>query len=115
MKLVGREGVELGAEGGVGGRAVEDAVEEGLNVEGGAADDDGQDVAGAEVIDFGVGEGEPLFESEGIGSVRVGDIDEVVGGAGAFAGGGLGGADIHAAIDLKGVGGDEFAGGGVGG
>jgi chorismate dehydratase len=102
-------GGEALAEGGVGGRAFEEAFEEGFDVEVCAADDDGDGVAGADVVDGVVGEGEPLIDAEAVGGID--EVDEVVADAALLGGGGFGGADVEAAVDLEGVGGDDLAGG----
>ncbi len=72
----------------------------------GAADDDGDVPARADVGDGLVGEGEPVVDGEAI--ARIDDVDEVVGDARAFGGRGLGGADVESAEDLEGVGGDDL-------
>lgn len=116
----GVDAFEFGAEGGeaqsaelfaqifVGGGAGEHAVEEEFDVEVCAADDDGEDVAREAVGDGAGGEGEPVAGGEGV--ARVDDVDEQVRDAGAFFERGFGGADVHAAVDLVGVGGEDFAG-----
>src|SRR5262249_7750329 len=70
------------------------------------ADDDREDVAGAEFGDLCFGRAEPLVEGEPLGGVD--EVDEVVGDALALGEGGLGGADVHAFVDLIGVGGDDL-------
>ena len=54
--------------------------------------------------------GEAGVVAGGAGLVGGEDIDEVVGDAGAFGESGLGGADLHAAVDGDGVAGDDLAG-----
>jgi hypothetical protein len=54
--------------------------------------------------------GEPAVVAGGAGLVRLEDVDEVVGDAGALGERGLCGADLHAAIDGDGVATDDLAG-----
>lgn len=103
-------GAELISECVIGAGAFEEAVEEGFDVEVGAADDDGGFVAGLNIGDGALRFAEPVMDCEGGGIARVAEVEEMVGDALAFGDGRLGGADVHAFIDLKGVGGDEFGG-----
>lgn len=104
-------GPELVAEGGVGVGALEQSFQEGLDVEVGAADEDGGAATRLDVGDGPVGGGEPVGDGEAAGGL--GDVDHVVGDAAAVVRGGLGGADVHAPEDLDGVGGDDLGGAGV--
>lgn len=117
----GVHGGEFGTELWVGFGSVEEAFEEGLDVEVGAADDDGEDVVGAKAGDGLVGAGEPGVEGEGGTGFRVSGFGSRVGNeiyemmryAPAFGGGGFGGADVEAGVDLEGVGGDDLGADGV--
>ncbi len=78
-------------------RRGEEAVEERAEIEAGASGDDGQASA---LRDAGDGfAGEAAVVSGGAGLVWGEDVDEVVGDAFALGECGLGGADLHAAVD----------------
>ena len=89
-------------------RRGEEAIEQRAQVEACSATDDGQAAALRDLAD-GLA-GEAAVVSGGAGLVGRGDVDEVVRDAGALGQGGLGCADLHAAIDGDGVAGDDFAG-----
>jgi len=63
-------------------------------------------------VDDGVGEFDEAAYAEGLGGFD--DVDEVVGQGGAAVGGGFGGADVHAAVDLHGVDGEDVGVEGLG-
>ena len=87
-------------------------VDEGLHVEHGAADEDGEFPAGHDVCDGG--DGEVLVVGDGGGFGDVPDVEQMVGNAGTFGDGEFGGADVHASVELHGVNVDNFAVAGVG-
>ena len=99
---------ESGAEFGLAGGAGKESFGEGAEVEAGSAGDDGEAAAGG---DLARGRrGQPAVVAGGEGLIGVGNVDEVVRQAGAFVRGGLGGAEVHAAIDGDRVATDDFAG-----
>ncbi len=99
-------GLEGGAEVGSGCGGVPEAFDPGFEVEAGAAAEDGGEAAGMDRGDGLVGEFEEAGGAEGF--TGVGDVEEVVRDEGAFGRGRFGRADVHAAIDLHGVEGDDF-------
>lgn len=99
--------VELLAHFGIGGGAGGRAVEEGMDVKTGAADDEGDVFAAADVLKGVLGVLVEFSYVEGV--VDVADVDEVVGNEGPLVGGRFGRSDVHAAIDLHRVGGDDLA------
>src|ERR1700687_742258 len=87
--------------------AGEQAVEHGAQVEAGSAADDGKAAAGS---DLGGGGTRPAgVIAGGEPGVGGGDVDEVVGDAGAILARGLGGADLEFAVDGNRVATDDFA------
>ena len=106
------QGVELGPDRGVGGRAVEQAEQQRAHVEPGAAADHDRAAARVGVGDRGVGE----LDEAGRGHLLVGadDVEQVVADGGALGGGRLAGADVHARVDLLRVGGHDLGAGGAG-
>ena len=96
------------------GRGGEEAVDEGAQVEAGASGDDGQVAAGsggtAAFGDAGEGfAGLAAVVACGAGFVGRGDVDHVVLDEGALFARGLGGADLHLAVDGNGVAADDLA------
>ena len=93
------------ARGGEGGEVV--ATDQRIHVKAGAACDDGGLAAGDDVID----DGARHLAVAGDGEIFVGlcHIDHVVGDALHLLHGGLGGADVHALVDLHGVAGNHLA------
>jgi hypothetical protein len=89
-------------------RRGEEAVDERAQVEACSATDNWQAVALGNSTDGFAGEA--AIVSGGAWSVGRKDVDEVVGDAGALGKSGLGGADLHAAIDGDRVAGDYLAG-----
>ena len=89
------------------GRAREEAFGEGAEIEACSAGDDGEFVARGDVAEGGASAARVFSSGEGL--VGVDDVDEVMRDAGALFGGGLGGAQVHAAVDSDGVAGDDFA------
>ena len=88
-------------------RGGEEAVDERAQVEAGAAGDDGQVAAFG---DAGEGfAGQAAVVAGGAGLVGPGDVDQVVRDEGALFVRGLGGADLHLAIDGDGVAADDLA------
>ena len=88
------------------------AREQRLDVEAGAADDDRKRSARLDVDDRGAGH---ACEAVGVEDlVRVNYVNQMVGCAFSFGECWLGGADVEAAVDLAGVGGDDFDGGVLG-
>ena len=85
----------------------EEAFGEGAEVEAGSTGDDGEFVAGGDVAESCAGAAAVFARGEGL--VGIGDVDEVMGDAGAVFECGLGGAEVHAAIDGDGIAGDDFA------
>ncbi len=102
------EGVEALAEGGVDGGCGEEAVEQGAEIEAGATDDEGEAAAGGDAVDGFAGVAGPIASGEGL--VGIDEVEAVVGDAGAVFAGGLGGADLHAAVDADGVAGEDLGG-----
>src|SRR5205085_760120 len=100
----GGAGVELGAEGVIGAGAFEEAFDQRAEVEDGAGDEDG--LGGGLKEGLGVGD----EAGGGVGFPGVGGVEHEVGDAGAGGGVGLGGADVHAAVDLHGVDGHDGEG-----
>ena len=103
----GGEGAEAFAVAGVGGGRGEEAVDEGSEVEAGASGDDGEMAA---LGDAGEGfAGLTAVVAGGAGLVGPDDVDHVVLDEGALFAGGLGGADLHLAVDGDGVATDDLA------
>ena len=98
---------EAAAQVGIGRRGAERGRgEQGLDVEAGAADDDGARSARLDVDDRGAGH---ACEAVGVEDlVWVNYVNQMVGCAFSFGECWLGGADVEAAVDLAGVGGDDF-------
>ncbi|MCY1515204.1 hypothetical protein D9M68_497800 [compost metagenome] len=99
-------GVQARAHGGVGRGHGVDAVEQRLEVQHGAAHEQRQRAARADGVDEPRGVGD-----EGGGAVavaRIEDVDQVVRHRGLLGGGGLGGADVHAAVDQRRVDADDL-------
>lgn len=99
--LAGGSFAEAGSKFGVGGGAIEEAVEQGHEVERSSGDGEDRASAGGDVGDGGVGSGHEAGDAEGFG--WLGDVDEVVRDALPLGGRWLGGADVHSPIDLHGV------------
>ena len=98
VKLLAGEGLQAVAEGRVAGRAVEEALEERLEVERRAAGGDHRHVAMVTVGNDRVG---PIDEAgDGERLVRVGHVDQMMADDRLLGGGGLGGADAHSPVDL---------------
>ena len=94
------------------GGAERGAREQRLDVEAGAADDDRKRSARLDVDDRGAGH---ACEAVGVEDlVGVNYVNQMVGCAFSFGECWFGGADIEAAVDLAGVGGDDFDGGVLG-
>jgi len=94
--LLGRLGFDLGAHLGVGGGHVVNAIKQGLEVQHGAAHQQWQCAARA---DLGDEPGGVLHKLGGaVGLQRIADVDEVVRHGGALVGRGLGGANVHAPV-----------------
>lgn len=89
---------KLAAERGVGRGAFEDAFVPALEVEDGAADGDDRAAAGVNVFDCAVSRIDEPGGAEWL--PRIDDVDEVVGKRLPNGGRWLGGADLHAAVDL---------------
>jgi hypothetical protein len=99
-------GFEFATEVVVGGGGVAEALEEGVEIKAGTAAEDGEASAGVDVGDGGVREAGELGGVEVVGELT--DVDEVVRDTAALGGGGFGGAEVEAAIDLHGIDGDDF-------
>ena len=95
-----------GAESRVLRRGREEAVEECSKVETSASADDGEDGGGGKLGQGGAGVTGVV--AGGAGLVGIVEVDEMVGNFGALDGRGLGGADLHVAIDADGVAGEDF-------
>ena len=104
----GAEGVEALAEGGSDGWRGKETVEQGAEIEAGAADEERQAAAGGDAVDGLAGVAGPVAGGEGL--VGIDEIEAVVGDEGAVFEGGFGGADLHAAEDADGVAGEDFGG-----
>jgi len=78
--------------------SVEEAEQERFDIQSGTANGDDRFAAGEDGVDGFIGQVQEPVHAEGFG--RFDDIDEVAGDLSAFLGGGLGRADVHAAIDL---------------
>ena len=87
--------------------ACEQAFGQGAQVEAGSAGDDGQFAAAGNIAQGGAGLAAVFAGGEGL--IGIGDVDEVMRNAGALFGAGLGGAEVHAAIDGNGIATDDFA------
>ena len=99
---------ELGAQWLVALRGGEQTIQQRAQIQAGAATYDRQAAA---LRDAGDGfAGQAAVVARGAGLVRIGDVDEVVRHALALVQRGLGGADLHAAIDGDGVATDDLAG-----
>ena len=88
-------------------RRREESIEQCAKIEAGAASDDGEMVALTYAVD-GLAR-EAAVVSGGAGSVWRKNVDEVMGDAGALGQRGLGGADLHAAIDGDRIATDDLA------
>jgi hypothetical protein len=82
-------------------------VGEGFEVEAGAADDDGDAAAGGDVVKDGEGEGAVALGVAGVGGGEV--AEEMVGDVVELFGGGFGGDEVEALVELERVGVDDFA------
>jgi len=103
---LGPFGFELAPQRRVGLRQLGQAVEQGLEVEHGATCEDGQAAPGMNGLDQVQGR---LAEGGGgPGLAGFEDVDEMMGNAAPFLGRGLGGADVHAAIDQGGIDADDL-------
>ena len=91
--------------GGEGGKLV--APDQAVHVKSGAAGDDGGFAPGDDIVHDGSGHSAVAADGEVL--VRVRHIDHVVGDSLTLFRTGLGGADIHAAVDLHGIAGYHFA------
>ena len=107
MEGGGIAGAEARAEGWVGGRCVVETVEQRAEVEAGAAGDDRQAPTGGDGGERLAGVAGPVAGVETL--VGIDEVEEVVRDEGAVGGGGLGGADLHAAVHADGVAGEDFA------
>ena len=106
--LLGQLRLQLSPQGAVRGEGGEGAPrQQGVDVQPGAPRHNGQLAPGQDVVHTLGGH----VHVPGHGEVlpRVGHIQHVVGDAAHFLPGGLGGADVHAPVDLHGVGGDHLA------
>ncbi len=83
------------------------ALDDRRNVLPGAADQQREFSGGLDRVDSAVGFA--LVFGGGEGLVRRDDVDQVVRGGGALGGTGLGGADVHVAVDLAAVRADDLA------
>jgi len=99
--------LEAGAEIGLAGGAGKEAFGEGAEVEASSARDDGEAAAGDDFRESGTGGTAVCAGGEGL--IGVADVDEVVGQAGLLGWSGLGGAEVHAAVDGYRVATDDFA------
>ncbi len=106
--VAGGEGTEAVAQGGIDGGCGKEAVEERAEIEAGAADDERKTAAGGDAVDSFASMPGPVAGGEGL--VGVDEVEAVVGDEGAIFRGGLGGADLHAAVDGDGVAGEDFGG-----
>jgi len=88
-------------------RTLEQAVGEGSQVQTGSPGDDGQVIARTDAAQGFAGEPTVITGSERM--IGVGNIDEMMLQPRAFLCGGLGSAEIHAAIDRNGIAADDFA------
>jgi hypothetical protein len=98
--------VEAGAELGLAGGTGEQAFGEGAEVEAGSPGDDREAVAGGDCLEGGAGL--TAVFAGGKRLVGVGNVDEMVGQARAFFGGGFGCAKVHASIDRNRVATDDL-------
>ena len=97
---------DLGADGGIGGRHVVQALEQGLEVEHGAADQQGQVATRLDRLHGGAG---VLHEACcAVALQGIDQVDQVVRGYGQFFRRRLGGADVHLAVDQGGIDTDDF-------
>ncbi len=85
----------------------EEPVDEGAEVESGSSGDDGEFFSCGDFGEGGAGVAAVVAGGEGFGGVD--DVDQVVRGLAAFGWRGLGGADLHFAVDGDGVATDDFA------
>jgi len=100
------EGGEEGAKLRIAARERIEAVSEGLQVEAGASDNDGDLVAGVDAVKERKRE---IAEALGVARfIGVEDVEQVVGDESAFGGAGFGGQDVESAVELEGVGIDDF-------
>src|SRR5690606_40477898 len=99
--VFGEFGLQAGAHLRVGAGEVE-FVQGGAHVQAGAADQDGDAARGAEVVDDRAGHALVVGRVRGLGDVP--DVEQVVGDAAPLVGGELGGTDVHAPVQLHGVG-----------
>ena len=98
---------EAGAEGFVLAGAVEEAFDQGFEVEVGAADDDRGPTVGEAGFDKRVDVVQPVVDGETL--VRFDDVDGFVADAVTQRAGGFGGAGVQVPVDLHGVGPDDEA------
>lgn len=105
-------GPETLANGGVGAGAFEEAVEQGLDIHGGAADGDDGFAATLNIGGGLMGEVEELIDAEGLRGLD--DVDQMAGDLPSLLERRLGGADVHAAVNLHGIDADDLAGEGTG-
>ncbi len=103
----GFDGGEAGAKGRVGGGSLEQTVEQGADIEPGAAADDRQASADGDFGDEGAGAAGKFTGGEDF--VGLQEVEEVVGDTLAFARGDFGGADIQALIELQRIAVNDFA------
>ena len=83
------------------------AVNQGGKIQAGASGDD-REMAAIRDLAHG-GAGLSAIFAGGHGVVGIGDVDEMVGDLALFFRGGLGGANVHAAVDGYGVAADDFS------
>lgn len=98
--------LQTGADLGVGAGEVE-VVDGAAHVEAGAADEDGGAALGEEPVDLGAGQALVLGDTGGLGDRP--DVEQPVRDAAALGLGEFGGADVHAPVELHGVGVDDLA------
>jgi hypothetical protein len=101
-----RARLEPGPHRGVGAREVQ-LVEDGAHVAARAADQERHDACGAQPVDLGAGHPRVLGHRRRLAHVP--EVEQVVRHAVPLAGVGLGGADVHAAVQLHRVGVDHLA------
>ena len=99
-------GIERGAQAAVRRRHLVQAVEQRLEVEHRAADQQRQSAARVDLADQPRRVGDELRRR--VGLARVEHVDQVMRHGGAFGGTGFGGADVHVAVDQRRVDADDF-------
>lgn len=109
---LGDFGAKLVADGGIGAGAFEQAVEEGFDVHGRAADGDDGPALGRDDGDCLSSQIQKTVHAEGFGGLD--DVDQMPGDLLSFFERGLGRADVHAAINLHGINTYDFAAEGLG-